>query len=243
MKPSQNTHIENWGEGDIKPQYPETGGQQHFLEHYYGFENCKYTSTEQVQVPNPDYKDPSDPEYNPDDPSQQDEYITEEVTETIGIASTASLQAWLAGLESAGFKLWKRKVINADPEASTIEVGWEEATATDFEVIDMSGMGVDSGTTFIKAIDDPVIEAIKTYYPNINTDAQAVVATAFLNITGIKFSAEEGAFKYTQWHFDQLSSTYYVDCTIQVGIHTSGSEEQPPIITIENNCLAFGSGD
>ena len=106
----------------------------------------------------------------------------------IGVYDTASLQALLSELESAGCQLWKRVIIGGDVSKMEIELGWEQATATDFVSVVNDWTGLSDRVGLFKVKDDELVEIVKQVY-HYNNDMLAIeyvlnlLGTTFLKIT------------------------------------------------------------
>lgn len=119
--------------------------------------------------------------------------VSEEEAEIrqIGVHDTASLQALLSELESAGCQLWKRVIVGGDISKMEIELGWEQATATDFVSVINDWTGSRDNVGFFKVKDDELVEAVKQVY-DIHNDMVVITQVLYpLGTTFLKITANE----------------------------------------------------
>lgn len=172
-----------------------------------------------------------------------DKATLDETVYYIGIGDNATLQRWLGDIEEAGGQLWKRKI---DKDATgTIKVMWQEATATDFEVVEIIPQSnTNSCNVAIKSTDDELIETIKAIAKEKQgvdiTDLQAImlIGLSMPYTACIKVTTETGLNTKTQFK-DIGSGTLTCDAYVSAGIARVGGDGTLPVLEVEANGYRF----
>lgn len=198
----------------------------YYIEVGYYLADCTYTYEGYMDVPNPDY--------NPDDedPNNDEEYISEYVTMTIGVADTSNLRNMLSTFENNGCELWKRKV-SVDSTTGKYLIDWQEATANDFEVVQLIGNGA-----VIEAVNDELVAAFLQLNPNL-----PVATLAMLGITCIKITHITGVTCTKHWDFGEGTVTNYINANLQLGVFDLTGFGNELSAKMENTSFTFETGD
>ena len=161
----------------------------------------------------------------------------------IGISDNATLQRWLGDIEEADGKLWKRKIV--EEADGTLKILWQEATATDFEVVEIiPQLNTNRCNVAIKATDDELVELIKAIAKEKQgvdiTDTQAImlIGLTMPYTACIKVTTETGLNTKTQFK-DVGGGTLTCDAYVSAGIARVGGDETFPVFEVEANGYRF----